>query len=126
MRIFIIILLIFYSTLFTNNLEDGFVYLNDIDDSIIVNLNYYSNENFTGQCVEGNHSNTCNNLVLLLKYTSLKKVLDYDYKLFPTVTEALEFKDIKDFLIDDIESYKIIFVDGKYCSHLSSKRIRME
>ena len=53
------------------------------------------------------------------KYTSLKKVLDYDYKLFPTVTEALEFKDIKDFLIDDIESYKIIFVDGKYCSHLS-------
>ena len=42
------------------------------------------------------------------KYTSLKKVLDYDYKLFPTVTEALEFKDIKDFLID-----------GKYCSHLS-------
>ena len=33
--------------------------------------------------------------------------------------EALEFKDIKDFLIDDIESYKIIFVDGKYCSHLS-------
>ena len=58
MRIFIIILLIFYSTLFNNNLEDGFVYLNDIDDSIIVNLNYYSNENFTGQFVEGYHSNT--------------------------------------------------------------------
>ena len=53
------------------------------------------------------------------KYTSLKKTLNYDYKLFPTATEALEFKDIKDFLIDDIESYKIIFVDGKYCSHLS-------
>ena len=58
MRIFIIILLIFYSTLFNNNLEDGFVYLNDIDDSIIVNLNYYSNENFTGQFVEGYYSNT--------------------------------------------------------------------
>ena len=58
MRIFIIILLIFYSTLFNNNLEDGFVYLNDIDDSIIVDLNYYSNENFTGQFVEGYHSNT--------------------------------------------------------------------
>ena len=53
------------------------------------------------------------------KYTSLKKTLNHDYKLFPTTTEALEFKDIKDFLIDDIESYKIIFVDGKYCSHLS-------
>jgi len=53
------------------------------------------------------------------KYTSLKKTLNHDYKLFPSTTEALEFKDIKDFLIDDIESYKIIFVDGKYCSHLS-------
>ena len=53
------------------------------------------------------------------KYTSLKKTLNEDYKLFPTATEALEFKDVKDFLIDDIESYKIIFVDGKYCSHLS-------
>ena len=50
------------------------------------------------------------------KYTSLKKTLNYDYKLFPTATKALEFKDIKDFLIDDIESYKIIFVDGKYLS----------
>ena len=58
MRIFIIILLIFYSTLFNNNLEDGFVYLNDIDDSIIVDLKYYSAKNFTGQFVEGYHSNT--------------------------------------------------------------------
>ena len=32
------------------------------------------------------------------KYTSLKKTLNHDFKLFPTVTEALEFKDIKDFL----------------------------
>ena len=57
MRIFIIILLVFYSTLLNNNLEDGFVYLNDIDDSIVVNLKYYSSENFTGQFVEGYHSN---------------------------------------------------------------------
>ena len=53
------------------------------------------------------------------KYTSLKKTLQHDYKLFPTKSEALEFKDIESFLINDIESYKIIFVDGKYCSHLS-------
>ena len=58
MRIFIIIILIFYSTSFNNNLEAGFVYLNDIDDSIVVNLKYYSSENFTGQFVEGYHSNT--------------------------------------------------------------------
>ena len=57
MRIFVIIILIFYSTSFNNNLEAGFVYLNDIDDSIVVNLKYYSSENFTGQFVEGYHSN---------------------------------------------------------------------
>ena len=53
------------------------------------------------------------------KYTSLKKTLQHDYKLFPSKSEALEFKDIESFLINEIESYKIIFVDGKYCSHLS-------
>ena len=57
MKIFIITLLIFFSSIFNNNLEDGFVYLKDIDDSIIVDLKYYSNENFTGQYVEGYLSN---------------------------------------------------------------------
>ena len=58
MRLFIIILLGFSTVFFNNNLEDGFVYLKDIDDSIIVDLKYYSSENFTGQLVEGYHSNT--------------------------------------------------------------------
>ena len=58
MRIFVIIFLIFYSAFFDNNLEDGFVYLNDTDDTIIVDLKYYSTQNFTGQFVEGYLSNT--------------------------------------------------------------------
>ena len=37
----------------------------------------------------------------------------------PEINNLLEFKDIKKYLIDDIDSYKIIFVDGKYSSHLS-------
>ena len=57
MKIFIITLLIYFSSFFNNNLEVGFVYLKDIDDSIIVDLKYYSNENFTGQYVEGYLSN---------------------------------------------------------------------
>tara|TARA_B100001113_G_scaffold45075_1_gene31872 strand:- start:31 stop:693 length:663 start_codon:yes stop_codon:yes gene_type:complete len=57
MRIFAILLFTFNYILFNNNLEDGFVYLKDIDDSIIVDLKYYSSENFTGQLVEGYHSN---------------------------------------------------------------------
>ena len=58
MKIFVIIFLIFYSAFFDNNLEDGFVYLNDTDDTIIVDLKYYSTQNFTGQFVEGYLSNT--------------------------------------------------------------------
>ena len=58
MRIFAILLFTFNYILFNNNLEDGFVYLKDIDQSVIVDLKYYSSENFTGQLVEGYHSNT--------------------------------------------------------------------
>ena len=58
MRIFAILLFTFNYILFNHNPEDGFVYLKDIDDSVIVDLKYYSCENFTGQLVEGYHSNT--------------------------------------------------------------------
>ena len=58
MRIFAILLFTFNYILFNYNPEDGFVYLRDIDDSVIVDLKYYSSENFTGQLVEGYHSNT--------------------------------------------------------------------
>ena len=53
------------------------------------------------------------------KYTSLKNLLNTDYNVLPEINNVLEFKNIKKYLIDDIDSYKIIFVDGKYCSHLS-------
>ena len=53
------------------------------------------------------------------KYTSLKNLLNTDYTVLPEINNVLEFKNIRKYLIDDIDSYKIIFVDGKYCSHLS-------
>ncbi|REG89531.1 Fe-S cluster assembly protein SufD [Winogradskyella sediminis] len=53
------------------------------------------------------------------KYTSLNSVLKHDYSVFPKNENALEFKDIKKYFIHEIDSYKIIFVDGKYSSHLS-------
>ena len=53
------------------------------------------------------------------KYTSLKRTLKYDYKLFPSQKDIIDFKDIQDYLINDIESYKIVFVNGKYYSNLS-------
>ncbi|MEY8868164.1 Fe-S cluster assembly protein SufD [Meridianimaribacter flavus] len=53
------------------------------------------------------------------KYTSLNSVLKHDYSLFPKTENVIEYKDIKPYLIHDIDSYKIIFIDGKYSSHLS-------
>ena len=53
------------------------------------------------------------------KYTSLKKILNTDYNIFPKKIPALEYSKIEKYLIDDIDSYKIIFVDGRYSSHLS-------
>lgn len=53
------------------------------------------------------------------KYTSLNSVLKHDYSVFPKHENALEFKDVKKYFIHDIDSYKIIFVDGKYSSYLS-------
>ncbi len=53
------------------------------------------------------------------KYTSLNSIVKEDYSVFPKKEQALDYKDVKPYLIHDIESYKIIFIDGKYSSHLS-------
>lgn len=53
------------------------------------------------------------------KYTSLNKILKEDYSVFPKQENALEYRDVKKYFIHDIDSYKIVFIDGKYSSHLS-------
>ncbi len=53
------------------------------------------------------------------KYTSLNSVLKHDYSVFPKKEDAIEYRDIKKYLIHDIDTYKLIFVDGIYSSHLS-------
>lgn len=53
------------------------------------------------------------------KYTSLNKVLKEDYSVFSKKENALEYREIKKYFIHDIDSYKIVFIDGKYSSHLS-------
>ncbi|RIA10997.1 iron-regulated ABC transporter permease protein SufD [Flavobacteriaceae bacterium MAR_2010_72] len=53
------------------------------------------------------------------KYTSLNTILKHDYSVFPKQENALEFSDVKKYFIHDIDSYKIVFIDGKYTSHLS-------
>ena len=53
------------------------------------------------------------------KYTSLNKVLKEDYSVFSKEENALEYREVKKYFIHDIDTYKIVFIDGKYSSHLS-------
>ncbi|MFV0540838.1 MAG: Fe-S cluster assembly protein SufD [Aestuariibaculum sp.] len=53
------------------------------------------------------------------KYTSLNAVLKNDYSILPNHEPALEYGDIKKYFIHEIDTYKIIFIDGKYSSYLS-------
>ncbi|MEZ4797117.1 MAG: Fe-S cluster assembly protein SufD [Flavobacteriaceae bacterium] len=53
------------------------------------------------------------------KYTSLNKILKQDYSVFPKQENALEYRDIKKYFIHDIDTYKIVFIDSRYSSHLS-------
>ncbi|MDO6676542.1 Fe-S cluster assembly protein SufD [Tenacibaculum sp. 1B UA] len=54
------------------------------------------------------------------KYTSLNSVLKEDYSIFPDRDASIEFADVKKYFIHEIDSYKIVFVDGKYSSFLST------
>ncbi|MFK5878265.1 MAG: Fe-S cluster assembly protein SufD [Flavobacteriaceae bacterium] len=53
------------------------------------------------------------------KYTSLKSVLNHDYSVFPESESAVEFKDVKKYFLHEIDSYKVVFIDGSYSSFLS-------
>jgi len=53
------------------------------------------------------------------KYTSLNAILKHDYSVFPKEENTLEFKDVKNYFLHDLDTYKIVFIDGVYSSHLS-------
>ncbi|MCY2686324.1 Fe-S cluster assembly protein SufD [Salinimicrobium sp. TH3] len=54
------------------------------------------------------------------KYTSLNKVLKHDYTVFPKKEDTIDYRDVEKYFIDDIDTYKIVFIDGIYASHLSA------
>ncbi|KAB2814124.1 Fe-S cluster assembly protein SufD [Phaeocystidibacter luteus] len=53
------------------------------------------------------------------KYTNLKPILKADYKLFPKQEDDIEFKDVKKYFLNEIDSYKVVFINGVYSSWLS-------
>ncbi|MGB5358753.1 MAG: Fe-S cluster assembly protein SufD [Eudoraea sp.] len=53
------------------------------------------------------------------KYTSLNNLQKVDFSIFPKQTNALEYKDVKQYFLHEIDTYKIVFIDGVYSSFLS-------
>ncbi|CAM4095244.1 Fe-S cluster assembly protein SufD [Zobellia nedashkovskayae] len=53
------------------------------------------------------------------KYTSLNSLQKIDFSIFPREENTLEYKDVKKYFLHEIDSYKIVFVDGIYSSYLS-------
>jgi len=53
------------------------------------------------------------------KYTSLSALQKTDFSIFPKQVKTLEYKDVKDYFIHEIDTYKLVFIDGVYSSNLS-------
>jgi Fe-S cluster assembly protein SufD len=53
------------------------------------------------------------------KYTSLNSILKQDYSIFPNKGNSIQLADVQKYFIHDIDTYKLVFIDGKYSSFLS-------
>ncbi len=53
------------------------------------------------------------------KYTSLNALQKKDFSIFPKQENILEYKNVKKYFLHEIDTYKIVFVDGIYSSYLS-------
>ncbi|MDG2491340.1 MAG: Fe-S cluster assembly protein SufD [Flavobacteriaceae bacterium] len=53
------------------------------------------------------------------KYTSIAKLLKNDYSIFPKKETTIELKNVKKYFLYDIDTYKIVFIDGVYSPFLS-------
>lgn len=54
------------------------------------------------------------------KYTSLNAVLKNDFTVFPKTEIAIQYSDVKKYFLHEIDSYKVVFIDGVFSSHLSA------
>ncbi|MFV5701502.1 Fe-S cluster assembly protein SufD [Flavobacterium sp. XS2P12] len=54
------------------------------------------------------------------KYTSLNAILKNDFTVFPKKENAIEFNQVKKYFLHEIDTYKVVFIDGIFSSHLSS------
>lgn len=54
------------------------------------------------------------------KYTSLNTILKNDFSVFPKKENAIEFAEVKKYFLHEVDTYKVIFIDGKFSSFLSA------
>ena len=54
------------------------------------------------------------------KYTSLNSILKNDFTVFPKTESAIQYSDVKKYFLHEIDTYKIVFIDGVFSSHLSA------
>ena len=53
------------------------------------------------------------------KYTSLNALVKADYSVFPKKTRELTLSDVQRYILHDVDTYKIVLVDGVYSAFLS-------
>ena len=53
------------------------------------------------------------------KYTSLNAMVRKDYALFPKAETTIELKKVKKYFLYEIDTYKVVFIDGVYSPFLS-------
>ena len=54
------------------------------------------------------------------KYTSLNAILKNDFTVFPKEENNIQYSDVKKYFLHEIDTYKVVFIDGIFSSHLSS------
>ena len=54
------------------------------------------------------------------KYTSLNAILKNDFTVFSKEENAVEFNHVKKYFLHEVDTYKVVFIDGVFSSHLSS------
>ena len=53
------------------------------------------------------------------KYTYLRNLTKTDFSVFPKEEVSLKLDEVKEYILQDVDTYKIVFVDGIYNAYLS-------
>lgn len=54
------------------------------------------------------------------KYTSLNSIFKNDFSVFPKKENSVEFAEVKKYFLHEVDTYKVVFIDGKFSSFLSA------